>query len=62
VFAQDWKRRIFGIHVAMMGPSGHLGQSLPRYPIDEVPATFADTWTWADLRTAAEAMSPVAYP
>jgi nitrile hydratase len=60
VFAEDWERRIFGIHVAMMGLSGHLGQPLPRYPIDEVPTTFADTWTWADLRTAAEAMNPVA--
>jgi nitrile hydratase len=61
VFAEDWERRIFGIHVAMMGLSRHLGQALPRYPIDEVPTVFADTWTWADLRTAAEAMNPVAY-
>jgi nitrile hydratase len=61
VFAEDWEQRIFGIHVAMMGLSGHLGQALPRYPIDDVPTTVADTWTWADLRTAAEAMNPVSY-
>jgi nitrile hydratase subunit beta len=61
VFAEDWEQRIFGIHVAMMGLSAHLGQALPRYPIDEVPTAFADTWTWADLRTAAEAMNPVSY-
>jgi hypothetical protein len=35
VFAEDWEQRIFGIHVAMMGLSRHLGQALPRYPIDQ---------------------------
>jgi nitrile hydratase len=61
VFAEDWEQRIFGIHVAMMGLSRHLGEALPRYPIDEVPSAFAGTWTWADLRTGAEAMNPLAY-
>jgi nitrile hydratase len=61
VFAEDWEQRIFGIHVAMMGLSRHLGEALPRYPIDEVPSVFAGTWTWAHLRTGAEAMNPLAY-
>jgi len=61
VFVQDWEQRIFGIHVAMMGLSGHLDQALPKYPIDDVPTTFASTWTWADLRKGAEAMNPFAY-
>jgi nitrile hydratase len=61
VFVQDWEKRIFGIHVAMMGLSDHLGEALPQYPIDEVPTTFASTWTWADLRKGAEAMNPFAY-
>jgi nitrile hydratase len=34
---------------------------LPQYPIDEVPTTFKDVWTWADLRTGAEAMNPFDY-
>jgi len=61
VFVQDWEKRIFGIHVAMMGLSNHLGSALPAYPIDEVPTTFKDEWTWADLRTGAEAMNPFDY-
>jgi nitrile hydratase subunit beta len=61
VFAEDWEERIFGIHVAMMGLSGHLGEALPRYPVDQVPTAFAGTWTWADLRKGAEAMDPLAY-
>jgi nitrile hydratase len=61
VFAEDWEHRIFSIHVAMMGLSRHLGQALARYPIDEVPTAFADTWTWADLRKGAEALNPLAY-
>jgi nitrile hydratase beta subunit len=61
VFAEDWEQRIFGIHVAMMGLSGHLGEALPRYRIDEVPTAFSGTWTWADLRKGAEAMNPFAY-
>src|ERR1700720_2535978 len=61
VFVEDWEKRIFGIHVAMMGLSNHLGSALPAYPIDEVPTTFKDEWTWADLRTGAEAMNPFDY-
>jgi nitrile hydratase beta subunit len=61
VFAEDWEQRIFGIHVAMMGLSGHLGDALPGYPIGEVPTAFAGTWTWADLRKGAEEMSPISY-
>jgi nitrile hydratase len=61
VFVEDWEKRIFGIHVAMMGLSNHLGSALPGYPIDQVPTTFKDEWTWADLRTGAEAMNPLDY-
>jgi nitrile hydratase beta subunit len=61
VFVEDWEKRIFGIHVAMMGLSSHLGAALPEYPIDEVPTAFKDEWTWADLRTGAEAMNPFDY-
>ncbi|KUI42096.1 nitrile hydratase subunit beta [Mycobacterium sp. IS-1590] len=61
VFVEEWEKRIFGIHVAMMGLSNHLGSALPRYPIDEVPTAFKDEWTWADLRTGAEAMNPFDY-
>ena len=61
VFVEEWEKRIFGIHVAMMGLSSHLDSALPAYPIDEVPTTFKDEWTWADLRTGAEAMNPFDY-
>lgn len=61
VFVEDWEKRIFGIHVAMMGLSDHLGEAAPEYPIDEVPTAFSSTWTWADLRKGAEAMHPFAY-
>jgi nitrile hydratase subunit beta len=61
VFVEDWEQRIFGIHVAMMGLSAHLGDAQPTYPIDEVPTTFSSVWTWADLRKGAEAMNPFAY-
>lgn len=61
VFVEDWERRIFGIHVAMMGLSNHLGSALPAYPITDVPTTFDDEWTWASLRTGAEAMNPFDY-
>ncbi|QNJ93872.1 nitrile hydratase subunit beta [Mycolicibacterium fluoranthenivorans] len=61
VFVEDWEQRIFGIHVAMMGLSNHLGAALPEYPIGEVPTAFQDQWTWADLRTGAEAMNPFDY-
>lgn len=61
VFVEEWEKRIFGIHVAMMGLSNHLGSALPQYPIDQVPTAFSDEWTWADLRTGAEAMNPFDY-
>ncbi|MGE2689890.1 nitrile hydratase subunit beta [Mycolicibacterium pulveris] len=61
VFVEEWEKRIFGIHVAMMGLSNHLGSALPQYPIDDVPTTFKDEWTWASLRTGAEAMNPFDY-
>ena len=61
VFVEEWEKRIFGIHVAMMGLSKHLDSALPEYPITEVPTTFREEWTWADLRTGAEAMNPFDY-
>ncbi|WP_349270412.1 nitrile hydratase [Mycolicibacterium parafortuitum] len=61
VFVEDWEKRIFGIHVAMMGLSNHLGTALPQYPVEEVPTTFRDEWTWASLRTGAEGMNPFDY-
>jgi nitrile hydratase subunit beta len=61
VFVEDWERRIFGIHVAMMGLSASLAGAVPGYALDEVPTAFRDVWTWADLRKGAEAMNPFAY-
>ncbi|MGY4709989.1 nitrile hydratase subunit beta [Mycolicibacterium sp. CBM1] len=61
VFVEEWEKRIFGIHVAMMGLSNHLGEALPAYPIAQVPTNFSDEWTWASLRTGAEAMNPFDY-
>lgn len=61
VFVEEWEKRIFGIHVAMMGLSNHLGTALPEYPIEDVPTTFREEWTWASLRTGAEAMNPFDY-
>lgn len=61
VFVEEWEKRIFGIHVAMMGLSTHLDTAVPQYPIGEVPTAFRDEWTWASLRTGAEAMNPFDY-
>src|SRR4029453_18708266 len=61
VFVEEWEKRIFGIHVAMMGLSSHLDTALPKYPIKKVPTAFKDEWTWADLRKGAEAMHPFDY-
>jgi nitrile hydratase subunit beta len=61
VFAAEWEKRIFGIHVAMMGLSDHLRSALPSYQMSKVSTTFRDTWTWADLRSGAEAMDPFDY-
>lgn len=61
VFVQEWEKRIFGIHTAMMALSSHLSASLPHYPIESVPTTFKDIWTWADLRRGAEGVNPFDY-
>lgn len=61
VFVQDWEKRIFGIHTVMMAESAHLAEALPKYPVDTLPTSFKDTWTWASLRTGAESMQPFEY-
>ncbi|RXZ33992.1 nitrile hydratase subunit beta [Oxalobacteraceae bacterium CAVE-383] len=61
VFVQEWEKRIFGIHTVMMAESAHLAEALPRYPVGELPTSFKETWTWASLRTGAEAMQPFEY-
>jgi len=61
VFVEPWETRIFGIHAAMMALSAHLKEALPQYSIEQVPTTFKDVWTWADLRRGAEAMNPFDY-
>ena len=45
----------------MMGLSNHLGAALPKYPIQDVPTTFNEYWTWADPGSGAEAMDPFDY-
>ena len=54
VFVEDWEKRIFGIHMAMMGLSNHLPDRPPNL-------VFDSEWTWADLRKGAEAMNPLEY-
>lgn len=54
VFVESWEKTIFAIHTAMMALSKHLG-------FKDVPTTFKDEWTWADLRKGAEAMPPFDY-
>jgi len=61
VFVEEWEKRIFGIHVAMMGLSNHLSGAIPKYPIGEVPTKFKSFWTWGHLRSGAEAMNPFDY-
>jgi len=61
VFVQEWEKRIFGIHTAMMAESAHLSGALPKYPVDTLPTTFKSDWTWASLRTGAEGMQPFEY-
>ncbi|HEV7855991.1 MAG TPA: nitrile hydratase subunit beta [Herminiimonas sp.] len=61
VFVSEWEKRIFGIHTVMMAESTHLAQALPKYPMNEVPTTFNEKWTWAHLRTGAEGMNPFEY-
>ena len=43
VFVEDWERRIFGIHVALMGLSSSLRDALPGYDLDKVPTAFTST-------------------
>ena len=61
VFVEEWEKRIFGIHVAMMGLSNHLGAAIPKYAIADVPTQFKGFWTWGHLRSGAEAMNPFDY-
>jgi nitrile hydratase len=61
VFVQEWEKRIFGIHTAMMSLSRSLRDAVPGYDMDSIPTAFDTTWTWADLRAGAEAMNPFAY-
>lgn len=61
VFVADWEKRIFGIHTVMMAESVHLDKARPMYPMQEVPTSFKEKWTWASLRTGAEGMQPFEY-
>lgn len=61
VFVAEWEKRIFGIHTVMMAESRHLTDALPKYPVDQLNATFEEVWTWASLRTGAESMQPFEY-
>ncbi|WP_250469639.1 nitrile hydratase subunit beta [Caballeronia sp. GAFFF2] len=61
VFVEPWETRIFGIHTVMMAESAHLSNALHRYPVDTLPTTFKNDWTWASLRTGAEDMQPFEY-
>lgn len=54
VFVEEWEKRIFGIHVAMMGLSNHLSLS-------QTSSSFKTEWTWADLRKGAESLNPFDY-
>src|SRR5882724_4154293 len=54
VFVQDWEKRIFGIHVAMMALSTQL-------PLPATPSKFKSVWAWADLRKGAESLNPFDY-
>src|ERR1700759_5633851 len=60
-FVEARDARGLGLHVAMMALSNHLSSAVPQYPIDDVPTAFKDEWTWADLRSGAEAMNPFDY-
>ncbi|CAN5681699.1 nitrile hydratase subunit beta [soil metagenome] len=61
VFVEEWEKRIFGIHTALMGLSDSLREALPGYDLDASGTSFRTTWTWADLRKGAEAMNPFDY-
>lgn len=60
-FVEEWEKRIFGIHVAMMALSTHLDGALPDYDMQSVPTAFKSEWTWGHLRMGAEAMNPFDY-
>jgi nitrile hydratase beta subunit len=60
-FVEEWEKRIFGIHVAMMALSAHLKDALPHYDLSKVPTKFKDDWTWGHLRVGAEGMNPFDY-
>ncbi len=61
VFVEEWEKRIFGIHTALMGLSDSLRGALPGYDLDSAGTSFRTTWTWADLRKGAESMNPFDY-
>lgn len=61
VFVEDWEKRIFGIHTALMGLSDSLREAIPDYDLDASGTAFRTTWTWADLRKGAESMNPFDY-
>ncbi|NUB06693.1 nitrile hydratase subunit beta [Azospirillum sp. Vi22] len=54
VFVEEWEKRIFGIHTAMMALS-------PQLPLPATPSAFHTVWTWAHLRTGAEGLNPFDY-
>lgn len=60
-FVEEWEKRIFGIHVAMMALSRHLDEALPGYDMKAVPSSFKHDWTWGHLRVGAEGMNPFDY-
>ncbi len=61
VFVEPWEKRIFGIHTVMMAESAHLKDALHAFPIEALPTSFKNDWTWASLRTGAEDMQPFEY-
>ena len=52
---------MFGINLALLGLSKHLGEATPQYPIENVPTNFKSKYTAADLRKRGEAMHPFDY-
>ncbi|HWU97598.1 MAG TPA: nitrile hydratase subunit beta [Oxalicibacterium sp.] len=61
VFAEEWEKRIFGIHTVMMAESAHLPNARPKYDFSTFDTSFKEFWTWASLRTGAEGMQPFEY-
>jgi nitrile hydratase beta subunit len=61
VFAEEWEKRIFGIHTTMMAESMHLPNARPKYDFGAFDSNFKEVWTWASLRTGAEGMQPFEY-